>query len=337
MVVLGASDDPDAVGSDRDWKVRSVAGRFVSFVPGSTFEVAHREYRHQVHIDELGGRRVLPASRARELTVCLGDSFAFGIGVAEGETFIDALQSATPRRVLNLSVPGSALPDQRYIMESRSLELGSPDEYLVFLFLGNDLEGTLAARQRWSGPSAGGQPRVDQAPTVYQRVTRTLNHSVTKSPLRRVYSLQYFKRSLMQLTSDSRRDPVYSIMDVGRVPERLQVETALAAELDEWNSLIRRQDLRVTFVMIPDVAQVSDKVRFAQARYYGLDPAKVDPTLPNRIVAEALKARQLRFLDATEYIAAAERVDDLYFPTDHHLTIQGHRRAAEYLVPRLQH
>src|SRR5215471_15181703 len=103
----------ESFGSDVGWQVESIDGRFVRFVPGTQFNVRYHEYNHDVHIDEWGGRAVggpKPTGQ-KQLVPFMGDSFVFGIGVQDNETFVSLLNSSPDSnyRFINLGVPGSAL------------------------------------------------------------------------------------------------------------------------------------------------------------------------------------------------------------------------------------
>ena len=74
--------------SDQGWPLEcSDAGCF-RFTPGSEFRVVTREYSHFVAIDEHGTRATIASTSGEGLTTpIVGDSFTFGIGVEDSETF----------------------------------------------------------------------------------------------------------------------------------------------------------------------------------------------------------------------------------------------------------
>ena len=74
----------------------------------------------------------------------MGDSFTFGVGLSDEETFASALSAEVQElRILNLGVPASALNDHRRTVALRHEELGRPKKYIFFFFLGNDFSDLL--------------------------------------------------------------------------------------------------------------------------------------------------------------------------------------------------
>src|SRR5262249_48739712 len=127
-------------GTDRGAEAEYRDGKFFSFTPYSQFDVSHVEYNNVAHIDEFGGRR-LPFRSGRNLKLLplLGDSFTFGVGVEDEETFASKLATRLPAfRVLNLGVPGSGLNEEITIIKLRHDNLNRPMHYIIFFFLGND-------------------------------------------------------------------------------------------------------------------------------------------------------------------------------------------------------
>lgn len=103
-------------------------GKFLRFVPGSRLTMRHPEFNAVAHFDALGGRDTggKGADAAGGVLPFLGDSFTFGFGVADGESFVSLLGPRLGRRVLNLGVPGTSLPNQLDIVELRHDGGGPP-------------------------------------------------------------------------------------------------------------------------------------------------------------------------------------------------------------------
>src|SRR5262249_39375774 len=106
-----------AFGTDQGWKADKKDrknGHFWRFTAHGEFDVTDDEYSNRVHIDEYGGRVTAVAESAEntDFVPFLGDSFTFGLGVADAETFASLLSPVvSPRRILNLGVPDTALND----------------------------------------------------------------------------------------------------------------------------------------------------------------------------------------------------------------------------------
>src|SRR4051812_12719009 len=78
----------------------------------------HVEFRTPLRIDALGTRGAERAAKPGELRVlALGDSFTFGVGAEEGESWPARLEaslaaSGAPARVWNAGAPGYGVPDE---------------------------------------------------------------------------------------------------------------------------------------------------------------------------------------------------------------------------------
>src|SRR5262245_30906486 len=91
MLFLNPPTNGNTLGSDLGWKVDLKKGHFWRFTPYSEIDVANVEYYNKAHIDEYGGRVTANRTESKNFVPFLGDSFTFGIGVADAETFASLL------------------------------------------------------------------------------------------------------------------------------------------------------------------------------------------------------------------------------------------------------
>ena len=116
-------------------------------------------YEYTVHTDSAGFR--IPATKREEkaepLVIVLGDSFAFGVGVEEEESFVGRLRLSLDgqARVINAGVPGTGLTAQLALYEFslRSLE---PD-LLVLSAYANDVADCIRMQFYRSDPNGGAE------------------------------------------------------------------------------------------------------------------------------------------------------------------------------------
>lgn len=321
---------------DAGWPAEWVDGRFLRFTPGARFRVVHGEYAHDVSLDELGGRttpgRARGAAEGAEPVVFLGDSFLFGVGVADGETFLARLQAETPRRLVNLGVPGSALGSQLDILEARHASLARVRRYVFAVFLGNDLTDTLDYRPAGAEAPAAERPRRD---AWSSRLNALAN---AWAPTRGSYLFQLVRQRLLA-TANARRgpsgaasDPVFRVMD-RRSDVLPRARTAFEAQVARLCALERSLGFSSAFLLLPDKHQLDAALRLRKASYYGLPPEALDPDRPNEAVAGALAAAGEPFVDATDCLRAAG--PGLFYEGDNHLRPAGHAAVAACLAPRL--
>ncbi len=103
---------------------------------------AHHHYDYEVEYDiDANGFRVDPhAETTGPRVAVLGDSFTFGLGVANDETFVSRLnaENETRQNYLNLSVPGYST-DQELLLFRKTAESIKPEVVLLVVYLANDL------------------------------------------------------------------------------------------------------------------------------------------------------------------------------------------------------
>ncbi len=331
----GAVDD---VGTDRGWKVVHEGGRFVKFEPDSTFDMVHTEFRTKAHIDEWGGRRLTNTSTAETFLPFLGDSFTFGIGAPDEGVFVNLLQEHFDERLLNLGVPGSSLPDQRFIVSTRHGELGQPAVYHIVVFLGNELTDMIRFHERTNRaatPTANHPSKASQ----HKSLTWRMNAWLHESWVRHLYSVQYLKsKTLGAMNRRSGRrnmEPVFRAMDPEDKTFTTVAEKILAAELHEWETMQDTFNIRFVFILVPDRYQVVEHQRIARAKYYQIDPSTLDPDLPNRLVVSALEERGFPVIDTTEMFGALDNPETAYYTHDNHLNSDGHKLLAGEIAERL--
>jgi len=309
-------------GSDRNWPAVMENGRFREFPAHARFTARHYEYEHAVTIDELGGRVTSSGEASHALIPFVGDSFLFGLGVEDSQTFLSLLASSASYRLLNLGIPGSALHDHLDIVQMRHASLGEPELYVFTVFKGNDLSDVLARHER---PRDSAQQR---------GLAFRANVFVFHNPLlKRSYSIQYVRQkvlSLMNRGGPGYMQPVFRAMRTDR--EYLQ------ASLFHWREELKRlrvvaasRGFRYLFVLIPDVHQLDRQRRVAKAESYGLEEQDLDPDRLSRAFNETLDELGVTYFDLEPCIAEA-MTDGLYYIQDNHFTASGHAIAGRCLL-----
>ena len=337
MAFLAAGGRVDEFGTDRSWKILRDSGRFLSFEPHSEFDVVHAEYRNVAIIDGLGGRKLNPESDSDRLLPCLGDSFTFGVGVENGQTFVDHLQECMAAesgpRLVNLGSPDSALPQQRFVVEKRHEALANPPIYLEFFFLGNDFHDILKIASVEEEARLPQTESEDEAAWI--DLSAAMNAYLNKSWFRHSYAIQFLRRAVLQISRDARRFPVFHLMEKANTSLHRQVREALRSELEKWGELAREEGFTVVVILVPDRNQIVAVRRERQARYYGLQPSQLDPYLLNRILTDALEEQGVRYVDPTRELMAMHDTETLYYVNDNHFTAEGHRRFARVICDEL--
>jgi hypothetical protein len=99
----------------------------------------------------------------------------------------------------------------------------------------------------------------------------------------------------------------------------------------------KKYNIPTVFVLLPALYQI-DKVEFERARFAsGLDKAQVDLDQPQRLLTVESEKRGLVVIDMLKAMREANDrgIKDLYGRVDRHLSPNGHKLIADYLMPHL--
>jgi hypothetical protein len=329
-------------GSDVGWSVETSDGKFVRFVPNSHFDVHYYEYNHSVHIDQTGGRVVNSNKNNKGVVIpFLGDSFAFGIGVADDETFVNLSAAHSPYHFINLSVPGSALPNQLDQLEFRHKELKSPPVYVFAFFAGNDYadiyryyskipqekENDPGRFLKWIDNNIFGNRLLGKSyllqlikHTLFKRYFYTDRHTETlpESCAIRTGGKQVTNSALCIMAGNKQ-----CVNEIDRYV-KMSVE-----RLDELSRKLRFTPI---FLIIPEKSQVNESLLATKAARWGFEPKDLNVNLPDTIIENELERYGIRYIDLSECLKKSK---DYYYRIDDHFTPAGHRAVSDYLAKRL--
>jgi hypothetical protein len=313
-------------GTDTGWPVDSREGKFVRFKPNSKFEVKYYEYSTTVHIDRWGGRLVpsFKNSEGTPLIPVLGDSFSFGLGVKDEETFINLICKDSHARYLDLGAPGSALPNQLDVVEFRHKELGSPELYLFVFYLGNDFSDMIRYYEGSSNEESRNSGIIDFLKSRYF--------------LQRSYAAQFAFHYLSPDTHTKHKSRYYRTPQGKRISNSiyllmsrsnsysLEAEKVLNRSLDRLEDLSKTMHFHYEFIVIPDKHQTDQSLFNKQASVFGLSPDTLDRSYPDRLLEADLEQRKIPYLDV---MGCLKDRPGLYYKNDDHLTSEGHRVVAD--------
>lgn len=353
MAFLNPTSGDESFGTDLDWKIETRDGMFLRFQPNTQFDVSHIEYRNIAHIDDLGTRRIYPGGTTRKLPMVpfLGDSFVFGVGVEDDESFPSVVAKEFPRiTFVNLGVPGSALNLHLRQVRQRHDELGKPTKYVFFFFVGNDFSDILRSAEGKIDTVATAAGSDSDAAGVapdhpVQHVARFVNNAVVHNRLlRRSYFIQWTRRLLLQIHNDFRRGsgvppdayPLFLIMD--RTDDRYyaRAQAALEEQVEALARLQRLLDFTSLIIVIPDGYQLIERARSARAEMYGYDQENLDLLRPNRLLESTLQKYGIQYFDATDCLRSFPVAADLYYKSDNHFTKVGNLEFANCVKPALR-
>jgi hypothetical protein len=312
---------------------------------------------------------VVPKPPGRFRIMAVGDSYTYG-SVPYPESVMtlleSALRTACPGRdldLLNLGIGATGVRDYRTIVELAS-DTYEPDIVLINFYAGNDgpvrrprarrlgrrlLEHsylwsftTNALRLRRSVPdpdalaevAGGGAPgdRPAGGPRLGGRVVDPGRRLPADAPA--LAGPIFDDEAYTQISAGELRR-----LHVPEDPRAIgQVWGPTLDELEAARIHATRRGGRLVITVYPSVLQVDTRARTAlveqlrsRHRHADLRTGTIDPALPNRIVLEYCRSRDLACFDLTPALvrASQQSTDPLYKTRDAHWTIRGNRVAAE--------
>lgn len=271
----------------------------------------------------------------------VGDSFTFGMGVDDDETFVHYLNSsaAPGDRYLNFAIPGFST-DQEYILIQERVFDFLPDVIVLVTYLGNDLfDNQLpfplqANRAKPYFELSGNKLVLHNSPVPLgtkskRQAAVDLNWVVmgdTRPPqgplMRRLNSMELFKLAKGFITPDDR--DLFPLFE-DRFKDPLRLFTALLAKI---RGACERHDTGLVLVLMPGRSLIE---------HQGSQSAQFQEFLRLKII-DACKDLHIRVLDLAGYLKQYYRENRvrLFYPNEGHMNTEGHRVTADFLRTRLK-
>lgn len=292
--------------------------------PGFTGILERSEFHDTVRVDETGFRGVhgagVPAADSLVVFV-LGDSQAFGFGVAEDETFSAVLpELLAPRRpgvgivVVNGGVPGYGTADQLALLRARGPTI-EPDVVVVQFLSVNDLLENSAPAPEWAAVEDGMLTSRHGAPNSGQPWVRRAERWLKANS------------HLAHLVSNTAG---YWMMRLGLVGQQGAM----------WGEDFTDEQARLGAELLTEIADVADSLGAKTLFLYTTGQASVlqesYEDLPSRaVVAGAADRAGVPWVDVTERLRARNDPTAFYYPANGHWTTTGHRAVAEIVADEL--
>ncbi len=325
--------------------------------PGYRGELSNLvEFRHAVRVNGLGMRGPEPARRAaptlrspahddrREAlaVLALGDSFTFGVGAAESETYpvrlaADLRAEGVVAEVWNAGAPGYGLPDEAAWYAQWGVPM-APDVVVIAAFLANDLQdaapgstvrvvgGELVVDGEGRGSASAAARRWLY---YHSHLFRLLKASLLDGPLRH-------RLGLAEPWARRQRRGELALYGASLPPALAAGAAASERAIGELAARAGRHHTRLLAVLVPSLPQVDPGAWRVLHAELGVDPRDQDARRPNRLFAAMFSRHGIPVVDTSEALAAAlARGERVYYPIDQHLTPLGYELLARQVAAAL--
>lgn len=318
--------------------------------PGYRGNIYNRaEYSNEIRINQAGLRGPEIGSSSDEIlrVLVVGDSFVFGVGVEDTDTFTALLPARLARHDraaaegLNAGIPAFGVPDAESWFRRHGVAL-EPDIVVLAIFLGNDLVDASPDREEIllvdgllvPSLSAGGIKAWLHRHSHLFVTVKSLLDQPGFQPLRDKLGLgePWKTRTLREELGVYRKSADQALRPaIDATDEALGRFTELSEELG----------FELIAVLIPSEIQLEPERWQMSLTSLDLDPADYDPSTPTRIFQELLDRHEIPTLDlGPPFLTGLSRGEALYFRLDRHWTRAGHALAADelarFLTLRLQ-
>ena len=331
----------------------------VNFPPNSTTTIETSEFSFTIESNSIGIRDREPVARqdAGYRVLAIGDSFTYGWGVAQDQTWpkvVEGRLRTTGRRaeVLNLGYPGAS--PRKYVTIAReAIPLLKPDLVLVGILQGNDLKQLdLEDSDRrfladlwlqWFFPNfvrvrdgrCFQKPEKNSAAGIkaqWQEAARQLQQTADPVARQRFDQLDPQVRQTLLAGNLNPcavelaiRDPDFYAFTLHDERPEVQAATAtLAACLGEICRVARRVGAKVEVVSVPSGAYVCrSSWRTIRRLGFSLDEDVLDDDRPDGPIQAACEQAGVTFHSVMSQVRQAAEGEGLFFELDDHFNPRG--------------
>jgi len=293
-----------------------------SLAPNQDFTIQDTDFIYKVTTNSKGFRDEEEVLDAKKRIVIVGDSYAFGTGVENDETFASKIENENIQ-AFNLGVGGyGTVQEVRMAREQLGLD---PDVVVLQFFNGNDVQDSLGLRKMAvkdgrlvyaDTASNFGAMRKLQAWMIENSRFLSFAYLRTRN-LIGVFKYTFDKKEQLYRLSFSLED--YSEEINGRFE-------VIDSAFQDLEALSKENGFKVIVLIIPNDYEVDQEKFDKLLSVMGLDKEGYSQEKMGNVVASLAEKHGFQAIDMRAAFTAGD-----YFPHDGHINEKGHEKVAEAL------
>ena len=295
----------------------------------------HYDYDVEYNINRYGFRGIDSHVKEGGISI-VGDSFSFGLGVNDDETFTSLLNVLHHNKFYNYSVPGYSTDQQLLLVQRHRDEIAQ--HLMLVVYLGNDIFDIMRSYPL----------QADHGKPFFKLTGDNLSLENTPVPLQaKPAAVKAESISSIVLGKDSRRNNLaawLASLEISRRMGLFQDQVSLSDDVMqsrfeeslllfyklviEMEAIIDQNNARLTVVLLPGRSYVEQP---------GSLSAQYQEYFRNNIISSLTSVSSIAVLDIATHLRDlhVNGVNDLYYPNEGHLTPLGHQYVADYLVEQI--
>jgi len=295
----------------------------------------HYDYDVEYNINRDGFRGIDTRDRESGIAV-VGDSFSFGLGVNDEETFVSLLNQKQQNKFYNYSVPGYSTDQQLLLINRHGNELSR--HVLLVVYLGNDIFDNMRS---YPLQAEHGKPffklrddmlSLENTPVPLQPKPAAAKAESISSI---VLGEDYDNNSLLFWLAD---------FEITRRLGLFQEDILLSDEIMQTRF---EAPLQLFYKLVFEMSHIIDKnngqlsVVLLPGRSFVEQPASVSAQFQDyfryNIKSTLTTGSSIEVLDLAAFLRElhADGINDMYYPNEGHLTPLGHQYVTDYLLEQI--
>jgi hypothetical protein len=289
------------------------------------------EFTYYSEINSLGLRelRNIDKHTKAKRIIFLGDSYTYGVGVSNHETFAyiteGLLNNLTHNswQIINISEPSTGTFIQLNLLKDFLSKIDI-DEVILFYCVYNDRYDTIkeynADKIQYSNN--------DKTNIIFDKLAEIKEWSTRNTAMYRFLKLRLWKAGTLRAFPYS----VFDQCDPSKV--------ASIAEIDELtrkliSGFLQQNHIKFSVVLIPMPEQISDEVFDNFKNQYGVSKVKYDRFLPQKqLIANVFQPLGIKVIDLMDELNGKDPAN-YYFHFDKHFNKRGNRFVAEIMASKI--